>query len=66
MPGVKSKRTVKDESDEEEFKPEPEVKGEEAEVQGEAVKKDEDADELVSNETCGTGVQSHLPFPLVG
>lgn len=66
MPGVKSKRTVKNESDEEEFKPEAEVKGEEAEVHGEAVKKDEDADELVSNGTCDTDFQAHLPFPLVG
>ncbi|KAJ9091597.1 hypothetical protein QFC20_007598 [Naganishia adeliensis] len=46
MPGVRSKRTVKDESDEEEVKSEPEVKGEEAEVQGEPVKKDENVDEL--------------------
>lgn len=42
----KSKRTVKDEWDEEEIKPEPDVEDGDA-VQEEAVKKDETVDELV-------------------
>lgn len=61
MPGVRSKRTVKDESDEEEVKSEPEVKGEEAEVQGEPVKKDENVDELVSSKRCSTHDSSADP-----
>ncbi|KAI5448913.1 hypothetical protein NCC49_005766 [Naganishia albida] len=44
----KSKRTVKDESDEEEIKPEPDVEDGDA-VQEEAVKKDETVDELAND-----------------
>jgi hypothetical protein len=60
MPGVKSKRTVKDESDEEEFKPAPDVKDEEADTQEEPIKKDENVDESVSSGTRRTTANLHL------
>lgn len=66
MPGVKSKRTVKDESDEEEFKPAPDVKDEEADAQEEPIKKDENVDELVSNGTRRTSFTANLHLLLVG